>query len=400
MSSNKTITIDPEMFKIKVDANQRKTRKKKSDDPSNTNYNNKIKFKQTAPNKSVKYNKLLKYIREKQNKNYENLFNKKNGREDETVAVDVSPLPPMSEFQESLRFLNEIREKNTSPPSSLPVTPAQYLPPLAVLPDFKESRRDFQPGNNQAGLHNTTVKKYNSIPSNWGMNLSKNIPQLVDTNVQSYPGDIPFKINPVPKFGVLKNGNLPTYRQYMNSLPHPPPPSGINPFVSSDVNLSTSWPSVNSTEYKINPIPNLDEKESDGGGTDNEVLHRANMVKIVSNENQTGGKPHTSLVYPKKRKTIKRSFRVGRSKYYSKIGVLINNKTIRDECSTKKHLLKQTTLGEIKRFLIKKGLIKVGSTAPNDVLRKMYESVNMICGDIQNHNTDILLHNYFNGDKG
>jgi hypothetical protein len=25
----------------------------------------------------------------------------------------------------------------------------------------------------------------------------------------------------------------------------------------------------------------------------------------------------------------------------------------------------------------------------------MHESVNMICGEVQNHNTDILLHNYF-----
>jgi hypothetical protein len=52
---------------------------------------------------------------------------------------------------------------------------------------------------------------------------------------------------------------------------------------------------------------------------------------------------------------------------------------------------------EVKKTLIKKGLIKVGSTAPTDVLRKMYESVSLVCGDIQNHNPDNLLYNYMNG---
>jgi hypothetical protein len=395
MSSNKTITIDPEMFKIKVDSNQRKTRKKKSDDPNNASgSSNKIKFKQPAPNKSVKYNKLLKYIREKQNKNYENLFNKKNGEGVETVEVDVLPLSPKSEFEESVRFLKEIREKNTpTTPSSAPfVSSLQQLPPLAVLPNFKENA-GFQPFHGQrapSASHNYTIKNYGNVPPNVGMNLPSNIPQLVDANVHIEPGGIPFRIEPAPKFGVLKNGSLPTYRQYMKSVEntqtHAHPNTNTYPQTNTYPHANT-----NLIPAELNSVYNLNE-----GGEDNEIQHRANMVKITSGEKHGGGQSNTSLFYPKRRKTIKRTFRVGRSKYYSKIGVLINNKTIRDECSTKKHLLKQATLGDIKRFLVKKGLIKVGSTAPNDVLRKMYESVNMICGDVQNHNTDILLHNYFN----
>ena len=45
---------------------------------------------------------------------------------------------------------------------------------------------------------------------------------------------------------------------------------------------------------------------------------------------------------------------------------------------------------------MKRGFIKVGSTAPNDVLRKMYESATLICGEIQNHNPDNLLYNFMN----
>jgi hypothetical protein len=50
--------------------------------------------------------------------------------------------------------------------------------------------------------------------------------------------------------------------------------------------------------------------------------------------------------------------------------------------------LKQTPIDEVRRYLTKKGFIRVGSDAPNDVLRKMYESAVLICGEIQNHNPE------------
>ena len=52
---------------------------------------------------------------------------------------------------------------------------------------------------------------------------------------------------------------------------------------------------------------------------------------------------------------------------------------------------------DIKKYLIKRGLLKVGSTAPNDILRKMYESSILLCGEVQNHNPDYLLYNFMNG---
>ena len=47
-----------------------------------------------------------------------------------------------------------------------------------------------------------------------------------------------------------------------------------------------------------------------------------------------------------------------------------------------------------KRELIKRGLIKVGTITPNDVLRKMYETIELLCGDVQNYNKDNLLYNF------
>jgi hypothetical protein len=45
---------------------------------------------------------------------------------------------------------------------------------------------------------------------------------------------------------------------------------------------------------------------------------------------------------------------------------------------------------------LKTGFIKVGSAAPSDVLRKIYESIKLIDGDVKNHNPDNLLYNFFN----
>ena len=99
---------------------------------------------------------------------------------------------------------------------------------------------------------------------------------------------------------------------------------------------------------------------------------------------------------PKQRRTVRRTYQIGKSKTHGKVSVLISNKTIRKNTTTKAQLLKQVPLPDVKKYLIKHGFIKIGTTAPNDVLRKMYESAIMVCGDIQNHNPDNLLYNFFN----
>ena len=60
--------------------------------------------------------------------------------------------------------------------------------------------------------------------------------------------------------------------------------------------------------------------------------------------------------------------------------------------------LKKTNMTDIRKYLRQHGIIKVGSTAPNDVLRKTFESA-MLAGEITNLNKDVLLHNFLNEEQ-
>ena len=55
-------------------------------------------------------------------------------------------------------------------------------------------------------------------------------------------------------------------------------------------------------------------------------------------------------------------------------------------------------LSDINVYLKKQNLIKIGSAAPADVVRQIYESA-LLAGEITNSNSDILLHNLLKDDK-
>jgi hypothetical protein len=106
---------------------------------------------------------------------------------------------------------------------------------------------------------------------------------------------------------------------------------------------------------------------------------------------------------PEKRKfekrTIRRKFILGKSKDKKKVSVLIKDNSTRKQIIQAHKELKKEAIPEIKKFLRQRGFIKVGSHAPNHVLRQIYES-SKLSGDVMNNNKETLLHNYLTGDDG
>jgi hypothetical protein len=98
------------------------------------------------------------------------------------------------------------------------------------------------------------------------------------------------------------------------------------------------------------------------------------------------------------KKTIKRKYTLGRSKSKKIVSVLIKDRGTRKKVLNAQKDLKRKNINDIKVYLREHNLIKTGSNAPNDVLRKLYESA-MLSGEIINSNPDILFHNFSKNDK-
>jgi hypothetical protein len=95
-------------------------------------------------------------------------------------------------------------------------------------------------------------------------------------------------------------------------------------------------------------------------------------------------------------KKIIKKFVVGKSPQTNKVSVLIKNKQTRKNTHTQMEQLVQTPIQDQKKYLKDHGIIKVGSVAPNEIIRQLYENT-VVAGEIQNVNSNALLDGFING---
>jgi hypothetical protein len=95
------------------------------------------------------------------------------------------------------------------------------------------------------------------------------------------------------------------------------------------------------------------------------------------------------------KKTIRHKYTIGRNIKNNTVGILIKDNSTRRKITNAQKEMKKKPMNELKKELKEHNLIKVGSTAPNDVLRATYEYAKL-AGDIVNINTDTLMHNFVN----
>jgi hypothetical protein len=323
------------------------SRKKKQKDPNSTGIKVRTPKDKT---KTVRKNHVLRFIRAQQDKNYKKLLEgDKSIKEPEILDESFN-----SDFDESLKYLMSLAEETDKNAHVKNQTLRNY--PNRNVP---ESLFSLEPNENVSLVMPEDLQ-------NWSASASTAM-QLAS----------PRHRYPQPSYGCLKNGNLPTYRTYHNRTQRAAP-----------VQRSFASPVIDGY------LPELSSQSGVIPAPINPALMKSEIKQTMDLMNAS---PNKRMKFPKQRRTIRRTFKLGKSKRYPTISVLVSNKTLRNQISTKSHLLKQTPIDDVRRFLVKKGFIKVGSSAPNDVLRKMYESASMVCGEIQNHNPDNLLYNFLNG---
>ena len=339
MSDKKVLNINPDLFSFSK-TNKTRKKKEKKEGGEQIKVKSTIANKDKSKEKTLKKRSILKMIREQQQNNYDKMFELK-PKKKETNNFE-------NEFEKATEYLdnlvkNQVNQVTPTRTNNSTLKNTNTLPePVSVTPIIQPS---IQP--NIPVVENVNL----DFPSNNDDNI-----MLKNTQLTSIPE---------PQYGCLKNGTLPTYRSFMNKT----------------------------------------VKNTGGNNIDSSIIEQQERSKenIRGISTMMQQKEMDKLLMPKKikkptkqKKTIRRTFKIGRSKIKPKVSVLISNKTIRNNISTKKQLLKQHSIPEIKKYLIKHGFIRVGSATPNDVLRKMYETATLVCGEIINHNPDNLLYNFVN----
>lgn len=380
MSEHKQIKINVSDFNFNA------TRKKKPTDKTQNTPGIKIKTPTSKPKvDTLKKRTLLKMIRQQQEDRYNKLFGTSKDKISAAAVAAEAKVPEITEMNTELEKAKE------------------------YLNNLKEKQEKSHNG------HNATIKHHPSLHTMQSF-------QAPTTN-NVYSPISPTIYNAPPKYGCMKNGQLPTYKTFMRTSKNQPiiqignPVSSMNygrpnqpqqqSNIISNIGLTTpniasimanSAPQQGTIRVPVAPQPDIRSNASIIDAKITEGLKRMSELKqsdAILNNIKNKYRPKRMM----QRKTIRRTYKIGRSAALPRIAVLVSNKTIRNNTTTKTQLLKQTSIQDVKKHLIQRGLIRVGCTTPNDVLRKMYESTMLICGDVQNHNADNLLYNFVNGDK-
>lgn len=401
-SEKKVLTINPELFKISKNNNNttRKTRGSSEGGQPRIKVRDSSKVNSTS-SKTLKRN-LLNYIRKQQDMRSKQMFEKKETNRTSSIYKNdiLDNDAEEGEFKESMDFLINLAKQKEQREHAQRLH-NQTLRQHEPLKHFESRLENL---DNYHG-HKTDEDVHLTFP----LDISQEIGQDVHSST-TQPMMVNYKTQPNPMHGCLKNGNLPTYRNWKNQTQKNYSPvtnivGGNTQGASTAYQKSTEDIKNDRLQQRLHEIqqrvsdmknrvlvePTAANHEFQREKQQREEMHME-QAKQMPNIMR---KPWTKMAN-KRRKTIRRTFQIGKSQKMPKVSVLISNKTIRKNVLNKKHMLHQVPINDVKKYLIKKGFIRVGSSAPSDVLRKMYESSLLMCGEIQNHNPDNLLYNFLN----
>ena len=430
-SEQKTIVINPELFnssnkkKIKSGENNNTTRKKEK--------KSKPIIPDSVPNSKTLRKQFIKKIKEKQaesEKQYK-LIEKEKEKENEKINKDEKKILPNinstfnDEFTKSLAYLTALSESREKEKLKKKLQQSEQKKMNFTL----KKERKFENNNNifsnnlsevqlelpdslkpAVSLHNNinidnpnNLNTFNKSNSNQNNNSLISLPIINNNNFNSSNNnltEINFQtkqkeLKEPPPYGCLKGGNKPTFKQWSQH--------------NRTLKFNHNIPHVNNNENSINNekerLKIQDFKKSE------ELSDREKRLQILKdkysirpkipnnneNENEENSKKMKKYNYTRtiKKTTTVRNFKLGKNPKRKSISVLIKNGSTRKKIKTEIAELKRKGLSEIKEYLRSRNLLKVGSEAPPDVLRQMYET-SILTGEINNLSSETLVHNFLN----
>jgi hypothetical protein len=421
MSTKKTIQINPELFKMPGNRT-RKAREKKE-----------LPLAPIISPNNLK-SKLLNRIKEHKMKEIGETMvttNKKTNSNAYNANMNTGKMD--DEFHSAINYLSDLSKKQKTKQEKERTmankTLKQYKSPLNTY----SSTPEYIPGFINASLELPPELQPSPYAPSFSLSESK-------SKTPDGTSDVPY--------GCLKNGNKPTFRAWnqtrknyehpelinVSTIRPPTPPKRTETESNPSVTMATTaapilkeepGPAL-SREQRLEQIKNKLKKIQD-----KEISRIPEAVQLNNNlktlEEMSSVSPSVSLdelpeideindsvlnipeilrekredelKIPKKylKRTVSRKFTLGKSDKLKRVSVLLKDKKTRKNVIDAQKELKKTSITDVRKYLRQHGIIKVGSTAPNDILRKTFEA-SMLAGEITNTNKDTLLHNFMNGD--
>jgi hypothetical protein len=432
-NTKKTIQINPELFKIPGGAKTRKAREKKEAP---------VLTPMISPN-NLK-NKLLKRIKDHKlketgSKNSSPSASKKSKVSSETVVNNYS-----DEFYGAMNYLSDLSKKQKRETER----------------EKSRENLHSRTVKNHSSMLLSSASSYSPSLSSLSMmqNISLELPPELQVNsfipdsnpMMSLNNSGSANANDVP-YGCLKNGSKPTYRDWiktrknhefpeLNARPPTPPKrntflEGANPILPTTSVLEPSLLKTSTTlsrEQRLEQIKSklkkIQDQEIQNNPEASKLSSNLKMLEAITPESEKKvvlpGLPEIDDIkidkaldigldvsqvineikekeesVPKQylKRTVRRKFTLGKSDKLRKVAVLLKDKQTRKNVMDVQHELKKTSMKDVRKYLRQHGIIKIGSVAPNDILRKTFETA-MLSGEITNTNKDTLLHNFLNED--
>ncbi len=210
----------------------------------------------------------------------------------------------------------------------------------------------------------------------------------------------PIKLSDDTPYGCLKGGKKPTFRTYNKTIKNNFRFSDNNNDNGSNFNSDNVY---SDRQAKLKDLQNKHNKNTlaSSSSENNKKTHfegEDDTTLSEDNENKKNRDLRKTKIRKKFRKTITKKFKLGKQPGSNVVGVLIKNNDTRKNIQKEHGLLKSKQLGEIKKYLVDKNLIKIGSTAPPGVIRNIYEA-SMLSGEVENIGKGIGLHNFLEDKK-
>jgi hypothetical protein len=191
-----------------------------------------------------------------------------------------------------------------------------------------------------------------------------------------------------PSYSNLKNGSKPTYRQIHNKTQKK---TSVNEHMPSDSISTQSEDNAPRISFNIDANVNNINSLADIVAAPSTIQTQTPAPSTLQTPSitQTPALEEPTMI----RKKITRTSKYKLGKKGNKVAVLIRNNKTRKLIQHEQAILKSKSILDVKNYLRKKNLLKIGSDAPPDILRQIYEN-SILAGDIENKSKETLIHNY------